>query len=184
MIQKIVFAMLMFTCIALPAQNRKGGHKMLVAYFSHSGNTRTVAQAIGEATGADLFEIIPQQDYPTDYGTLLDVAKREINAHKHPDLKERVKDFEAYDVIFIGSPNWWSTVAPPVVTFMKSYDFSGKTIVPFMTHGGGRFGHAIDDLKALCPGATFLDGLSVRDGSVSTCRPEVDKWLKRLNLLK
>ena len=59
MIQKIVFAMLMFTCIALPAQNRKGGHKVLVAYFSHSGNTRTVAQAIGEATGANLFEIIP-----------------------------------------------------------------------------------------------------------------------------
>ena len=85
---------------------------MLVAYFSHSGNTRTVAQAISEATGADLFEIIPQQDYPTDYSTLLDVAKREINAHKHPELKERVKDFEAYDVIFIGSPNWWSTTTP------------------------------------------------------------------------
>ena len=184
MIHKIVLAMLMFTCIATPAQNREKGQKVLVAYFSHSGNTRTVATEIATAVGADLFEIVPQKDYPTDYNSLLDVAKREINAGQHPALKNRVRDFDSYDVVFVGSPNWWSTVAPPVASFLTGYDFNGKTIIPFMTHGGGGFGHAIADLKKLCPGARFLDGLSVRDSSAGNCRTVVDKWLQKLNLLK
>lgn len=184
MIHKIVLAMLMFSCIAAPAQNREKGQKVLVAYFSHSGNTRAVAAEIARATGADLFEIVPQESYPTDYSTLLEVAKSEINAGKRPALKNRVDNFDAYDIIFVGSPNWWSTVAPPVATFLSSYDLAGKTIVPFMTHGGGRFGHTIADLKKLCPEARFLDGLSVRDSSASSCRSDVDKWLQKLNLLK
>lgn len=184
MIHKIIVAMLMFTCIAVPAQNREKGQKVLVTYFSHSGNTRTVAVEIAQATGADLFEIVPQKEYPTDYNSLLDVAKREINAGQHPALKNRVTEFDTYDIIFVGSPNWWSTVAPPVATFLTSYDFAGKTIVPFMTHGGGGFGHAIADLKKLCPDARFLDGLSIRDSSAEDCRPTIDKWLQKLNLLK
>lgn len=182
MIHKIVLAMLMFTCIAVPAQNREKGGKILVAYFSHSGNTRAVAEEIAQATGGDLFEIVPQKSYPTEYNSLLDVAKQEIHAAHRPALKNRVTDLDSYDVIFIGSPNWWSTIAPPVATFMESYNFAGKTIVPFMTHGGGRFGHAIADMKKLCPNATFSDGLSIRDSYAHDCRPDIDKWLKKLNL--
>lgn len=131
---------MLLTCLSIPAQKKGIDEKILVVYFSHSGNTRTVAEQITRSTGADLFEIQPQEAYPTDYHSVVNQAKKEINTNHRPALKNDVQDFDKYDIIFIGSPNWWSTIAPPVATFLERHDFSGKTIVPFMTHGGGRFG--------------------------------------------
>ena len=157
---------------------------MWYTYFSHSGNTRTVAEQITRSTGADLFEIQPQEAYPTDYHSVVDQAKKEINTNHRPALKNDVQDFDKYDIIFVGSPNWWSTIAPPVATFLERHDFSGKTIVPFMTHGGGRFGHSISDMKKLCPDASFSEGLAIRDSYVNDNRQDVVKWLQTLKLLK
>ena len=110
---------MLLTCLSIPAQKKGIDEKILVVYFSHSGNTRTVAQQITRSTGADLFEIQPQEAYPTDYHSVVNQAKKEINTSHRPALKNDVQDFDKYDIIFIGSPNWWSTIAPPVATFWK-----------------------------------------------------------------
>ena len=159
-------------------------NKVLVAYYSHSGNTREAARQIAEASGGDLFEITPETPYPTDYQTVVDQAKREINAGARPTLKTRVGNMAQYDVIFVGSPCWWATVAPPVATFLASYDLSGKTIVPFMTHEGSRMGRSEEDIRKLCPRSQVSDGLPIRGGSVRNSKETVTQWVHSLNLTK
>lgn len=158
--------------------------KVLVAYYSHSGNTREVARQIAGVSGGELFEIIPVTPYPSDYQTVVDQAKKEIAAGVRPALKSRVEDMSQYDVIFICSPCWWATVAPPVATFLASYDLAGKTVVPFMTHEGSRMGRSEEDIRKLCAGATLLGGLPLRGGAVKDSRDAVRKWVQGLNLTK
>jgi len=158
--------------------------KILVTCFSHSGNTRVIAEQIKDATGGDIFEVQPVKDYPDDYNTVVDQAKKEINANYKPALKTQVKNIETYDVIFVGSPCWWGTITPPVATFLSSYDLSGKTIVPFMTHEGSGMGHSVSDIKKLCPKSTVLDGLPIRGSSVKRAQNDVIKWLQKIKMIK
>lgn len=173
--------MAIITTMNLQAQSPK---KILVAYFSHSGNTRFVANQIKNATDGDIFEIQPVKAYPQDYQTVVDQAKREINSNYKPALKTKVSNISQYDVIFIGSPNWWSTIAPPVATFLSSYNLEGKTIVPFMTHEGTRMGHSVSDIKKLCPKSKVLEGLPIRGGEVGRSRSDVVKWLREIKMIK
>ena len=166
------------------AQTAPNDKKVLVAYFSHSGNTRAVAERIAAATGADLFEIVPQKPYPAEYRAVVDQARREIAADYRPALKTDLPDAGRYDVIYIGSPCWWSTVAPPVTTFLTDCDWAGKTVVPFMTHEGSRMGRSEEDIRKLCAGATLLGGLPLRGGAVKDSRDVVRKWVQGLNLTK
>lgn len=152
--------------------------KVLVAYFSHSGNTRAMARQIAEATGGDLFEIVPAAAYPAEYGAVVDQAKKEIGGGVRPALKGRLPDVGAYDVIFVGSPCWWSTVAPPVATFLADCDWAGKTVVPFMTHEGSGMGHSEADIRRLCPRSTVPDGLAVRGSAVRNSKNEVGRWVR------
>ena len=134
----------------LAAQNNPNGatsassRKVLVAYFSHSfGNTRKIARMIQRETGGDIFEIKPEQPYTTNHRAVVAQARREIDAGFKPELVAMPENLERYDVIFVGTPNWWNTMAPPVATFLSSHDFAGKTLVPFTTHGGsGQIGRA------------------------------------------
>ena len=158
--------------------------KILVAYFSQSGNTQEIANQIKSATGADIFIIQPVTAYPSDYQTLVDQAKKEVNAGFKPALKSKVDNIDSYDIIFVGSPNWWSRIAPPVATFLSGYDFSGKTIVPFITHEGSRMGRSVADIKKLCPNSTILEGFPVRGSSVKNAQKEVNMWIKKIGLLK
>lgn len=160
------------------------GKKILVAYFSQSGNTQEIANQIKNVTGADVFVIQPAIAYPSDYQTLVDQAKKEVNAGYKPALKGKADNIGSYDVIFVGSPNWWSTIAPPVATFLSQNDFSGKTIVPFITHEGSRMGRSVTDIKKLCPNSTILEGLPVRGSSVKSAQKDVDKWLKEIGVVK
>lgn len=166
------------------AQETSKPMKILVAYFSHSGNTSTIAEQIQKATGADLFEIEVRDAYPSDYQGVLDRAKKEINDHVKPALKDMPENLAQYDVIFIGSPNWWSTIAPAVVTFLSTGDFAGKTLVPFVTHGGGGMARCEADAKKLCPKAIWLKGLAVNGSSVDGAASRVKKWLKEINITK
>ncbi len=154
--------------------------KMLVAYFSHTGNTREIARQIQATTGADLFEIVPATPYPEEYQAVVDQAAKEIKAGIHPELKTNLASVAEYDVVFVGSPNWWSTVAPPVATFLASHDLSGKTIVPFMTHEGTRMGHSGKDIQKLCPSAVVLDGLPIRGGQVHESQKTVEDWVRKV----
>lgn len=164
---------LIFMSITMQAQN-----KILIAYYSWSGNTRNMAEQIKSYTNADILEIEPVVAYPANYNACVDQAKKEINSGFKPALKVIQTKVESYDIIIIGSPNWWSTIAPPVATFLSKYNFSGKKILPFITHGGYRMGRSIDDIKLLCPTATVLNGLPVKGISVSSAGNEIQKWLK------
>ncbi len=157
--------------------------KILIAYFSHSGNTKVIADMISKSTCGELFEIKPVKDYPTDYKSVTDQARKEINSDFRPELKSKVSNIDAYDVIFVGSPNWWGTVAPPVAAFLESYDFEGKTIVPFITHEGSGLGRSASDIKDMCPNSNLLPGLAVRGGSVGNASDDVKKWLRSINII-
>ena len=162
----------------------EGSKKMLVAYFSHTGNTRAIARQIQEATGADVFEIVPANPYPAAYGDVLARGRQELNDNMMPKLKSEVPSLAPYDVIFVGSPNWFNTIVPPVMTFLSGRDFTGKTVVPFVTHGGGGMGKSLQDLKRLAPGATVLQGRAFRGDAVADAGEDVRMWLRGLKLVE
>ena len=150
--------------------------RILIAYYSYSGNTRFAAEQIQKATGGELFEIKPVTPYPADYNACVDQAKSEIRAGVKPELAEKVREFDKYDVIFVGTPNWWSTMAPPVLTFLSSCDFSGKTVIPFVTHGGGGMARCESDMRKACPAAAFGRGGAFSGGSIRNSAEALAKW--------
>lgn len=151
----------------------------LVVYYTHSQNTAKLAKIIASEVNADLVEIIPQNAYPREYGAVVKQAKQEIRQNYRPALNEN-PDVNKYDVIFVGTPNWWSTMAPPIATFLEAHDFAGKTVVPFATHGGGGFGHIEPDIEKLVPNAKVLAGFASYGSSAN--KSSVEKWLKSINL--
>lgn len=159
-----------------------GNWKVLTVYFSHSGNTRECANEIHEQMGGDIVEIIPVDPYPLNYNAVVEQAKKELKSGYRPALKTSVASVESYDVIFVGSPNWWNTVAPPVMTFLAEHDLADKAIFPFMTHEGTGLGRSVMDIAALCPGATVLDGFAVRGTEASRAGNKVSDWLRKLGM--
>jgi len=156
--------------------------RVLVAYFSHSGNTRALARQIQALTDGDLHEIVPVEAYPEDYDTVVEQAKREIRAGNRPALRSDIPDLSAYDLVFIGSPNWWNTVAPPVLTFASKASLSGRTLVPFITHEGSGVGKCAADLKRAATGAMVLDGQAFRGSQVDSAHRGLSAWLNTLPL--
>jgi flavodoxin len=157
--------------------------KTLIAYYSHSGNTRTIADLIRQFTNGSLFEILPEHPYPENYNQCVEQAKREISSGFKPELKSSTANLETYEVVFVGSPNWWSTIAPPVASFLSNLskgDLSGKTIVPFITHGGGGVGRCVAEIKKLVPNATVAKELYLSGSSVNKAQTEVEKWVKEI----
>ena len=186
-VKVVVLAMLAVLVLQTGAKAQtppEGGKKMLVAYFSHTGNTRAIARQIQEATGADVFEIVPANPYPESYGDVLARGRQELNDNMMPKLKSEVPSLAPYDVIFVGSPNWFNTIVPPVMTFLSGRDFTGKTLVPFMTHGGGGMGKGVQDVKRLAPGATLLEGRAFRGDAVADAGEDVRAWLRELRLVE
>ena len=180
----IAIVAMLLSGIGMQAQSASASKKILVVYFSHSGNTKVIANQIKDLTDGDIFEILPAKAYPSDYQACVDQAKKEINANYKPTLKTKLKNISSYDMIFVGSPCWWATMAPPVATFLSSYDFTGKTIVPFMTHEGSRMGRYASDIKKLCPKAKILEGLPVRGSNVKEAKGDVNKWLREIKVIK
>ncbi|MDO4551329.1 MAG: flavodoxin [Planctomycetia bacterium] len=136
-------------------KEKLASEKILVAYYSWSGSTRAAAKMIQAECGGEIFEIVPVRPYPSDYQKCVEQAKKECRSDFHPDLKETLANVGKYEVIFVGSPNWWGTVAPPVATFLTAYDFNGKILVPFITHGGGGMQNCLRDVKRMCPGVNI-----------------------------
>ncbi|WP_320997585.1 flavodoxin [Enterocloster bolteae] len=155
-----------------------GNGNMLIAYFSWGGNTRGIAQEIERQTGADLFMIEPVIPYSTDYNTVLDQAQRDQNEQARPELANHVEDISQYDIIFLGYPNWWASIPMPVATFLEEYDLAGKTIIPFCSHGGGRFGQSLTAIAKLAPDAEIGEGLAVSYSGGSGLADDVAEWLE------
>lgn len=163
---------------------KKGHKKYLVVYFSHSGNTREIATQIQKATSADAFEIKSVIPYPTDYDTVVEQARKELDAGIKPKIKEHIHNLGDYDVVFIGYPNWWSTYPAPVKTFLAEHDLGGKVIVPFCTHEGSGFGKSLKDLAVACPESKILEGLAIRGSSVKSANLKVLDWLKKIKVIE
>ena len=155
---------------------------ILVVYFSHSGNTRKIANLIHQEIGGTIHEIQPEVPYPNAYNAVVDQAKKEIQAGYKPALQSTLDHIELYDTIFIGSPNWWNTIAPPVATFLSAYDLSGKTIVPFCTHGGGGLGRIGKDIAKLCPQSTILSSFEIYGSGKGNAQAEVSAWLSKVGM--
>ncbi|MDR1231349.1 MAG: flavodoxin [Spirochaetaceae bacterium] len=170
--------------MAVNAQNQSDARRILVAYFSWGGNTRTVAESICQAVGSDIFEVKTVNPYPKEYRLTTDVARQELEANARPALAESAQGMGSYDTVFLGYPNWWGTIPMALFTFLETYDFTGKTIIPFCTHEGSALGRSVAEIKRLCPGATVLDGLAVRGGKVDRAQIDVQNWLRSLGVVK
>lgn len=155
---------------------------ILIVYFSRSGNTRKIAQLIQQEVGGTLHEIQVEAPYPAAYNAVVEQAKKEIRAGYKPALRSTPDHIEAYDTIFVGSPNWWSTIAPPVAAFLAAHDLSGKTIAPFCTHGGGGLDSVAQDMAKLCPQSTILSSFEVYGSGTGNVRAEVAAWLRTIGL--
>lgn len=184
----------------------KGGKKTLVVYFSLPettnpnnmtreeenstvvingevlGNTQYVAYLIQKNTGADIFRIEPKTPYPTNHKTLVGLAKTEQKNKARPELAAKVENLAQYDVIFLGYPNWWADMPMVLYSFLESHNLSGKTIIPFNTHGGSGFSDTINTIAALQPNAKVIkNGFTVSRDTVLNCADDVAAWVKQLN---
>lgn len=160
----------------------ENGKKVLVAYFSWSGNTEKLARQIQELTGGDLFRIETVKDYPEEYRPCTEYAKKEKEADARPALIGKVKNLDRYDVVFVGFPNWWGTAPMAVWTFLEICNLDGKTVVPFMTHGGGGEQNCFSDFKKHTGKATVKKGFYVGGGQVGSAGPQVEAWLREIKM--
>ena len=147
------------------------------------GNTEYVAQLIQQNAGGDLFVIETVQEYPGSHDPLLEFAYAEREEDARPELATEIENLDDYDVIFLGYPNWNADLPMPLYTFLESYDFSGKTLIPFTTHGGSGFSGTLRTIAELQPDATLVeDGLSIPRGSVPEAESTVADWVAGLSL--
>ena len=163
---------------AAPEEASEGG--VLAAYFSWSGNTEQMAQMIAEETGADLFEIAPAAPYTDDYDEFLDIAQQEQAEDARPELAAQVENWDSYDTVFVGYPNWWSDAPMTVYTFLESYDWTGKTLIPFNTSASGGFGRSLSRIEESAAGAEILEGLDLTEGELSDAESRISEWLTGL----
>ena len=145
------------------------------------GNMQYMAMTIQEAIGGELFRIETKEKYPLEHETLVNQAKEEQNEEVRPELATHIENVEQYDMIFLGYPNWWGDMPQPLYTFLEEYDFSGKTIIPFNSHGGSGFSNTIEEKKKLQSNATVRDdGLSISRNDVADSEQEITDWAKGL----
>ncbi len=191
--KKAVYVLLGGVLIIMMMSNvyAKDSGRVLVVYFSRAGenynveylkvgNTAVMAGYLHERlAGSDIFQIEPVVPYPDKYDECTKVAKKEQHENARPAAKTHIADINTYDVIYIGYPIWWGTMPQIMFTFLEEYNLSGKTIIPFCTHEGSRFGSSVNDLKKGCPESKFLDGLAVRGSDVKKAQKEVNAWIDK-----
>lgn len=186
------------------AEDAVSGSNILIAYFSVPetdgvdtvagasrvvvdgevlGNNQYIAQLIQEETGGDLFRIETVQEYPGSHEPLLEFAYNELSEDARPELAAQIENPDSYDVIFLGYPNWNADLPMPLYTFLEEYDFGGKTIIPFTTHGGSGFSRTIQTIQELQPEASVIsDGLSISRNSVPEAQDDVAEWVTELGI--
>lgn len=166
---------------AAPVQTAAKTKKALIVYYSWGGNTRGVAKEIQRQTGFDTAELALAKPYSTNYNTVLNEAQRDQRSQARPKLRNDIAPdkWAEYDTILIGYPNWWASIPMPIATFLESHDFSGKRILPFCSHGGGRFGQSLTAIAKLAPRAHLAEGLSVHYSGGATLPKDVEVWLRK-----
>ena len=165
--------------VATDGIDANSGASIVVKNKDVLGNMQYMAMTIQEAIGGELFRIETKEKYPLEHETLVNQAKEEQNEEVRPELATHIENVEQYDMIFLGYPNWWGYMPQPLYTFLEEYDFSGKTIIPFNSHGGSGFSNTIEEIKKLQPNATVKDdGLSISRNDVADSEQEITDWAK------
>lgn len=175
---KAVASVALLGAVKSHADSSSGGEKALIVYFSWSGNTRLIAGKIKNITGADMAELEPQKPYSREYNTCLDEALSDQKKQARPKLKNRFDNIGEYKTVLLGYPNWWGSIPMPVATFLQSYNFEGKKIIPFCSHGGGRFGQSISAISKLCPKSILGKPFETYRAGGSSIDRDVANWLK------
>lgn len=156
-----------------------GGKRVLIAYYSYSGNTKAVAEKIQNLTGGDMFEIKPVKAYPANYNDVVALAQQEKAKDVRPELVDN-GNVENYDIIFVGTPVWWYTMAGPVKTYLSKNNFDGKVIMPFCTHGGGGESATYTDMQKLVPNAKVMGGYTSYERTAKD--EDIKKWINGTKL--
>ncbi len=159
-----------------------GSTKVLVVYYSLTGNTKSIAEMIREKTGGDVFEIETVRNYPADYSGIIEEAKMELETGELPALKKGPPDMSSYDLILVGSPVWWYTVSTPVMRFLTQADFAGRKVSAFCTHEGG-VGKFSPHFKEQAKNAVVLEGLDLykpRQAGEGEVHKALDLWLGKM----
>ena len=159
-----------------------GDSKILVAYFSWGGTTQRMAEEIVRQTGADIFRIEPVVPYPTDYTECTEVAQEEKNNNARPAIADKVENWEQYDIVFIGCPVWWWTTPMIICTFAESYDFEGKTVVPFCTYASTYRDETLARIVELTPAADHLTGEGLTSGRIN--EQNISLWLNGIGIIE
>lgn len=178
--------------VASAAASGPDAEKVLIVYLSRTNNTKVLAEIIHGYVGGDLVRLELKESYPENYGRTVQQVARENESGFLPPLKTEIKDIARYDVIFVGFPTWGMRLPPPVQSFLRQYDLSGKTVIPFNSNGGYGWGTSLQTMRELCPNSRVVEGFSVKGGSerdgiflalqgkrAEQVRGEIGQWLQR-----
>jgi flavodoxin len=188
----VIYALLPFSLCFAPKQKN-----IAIVYLSRTNNTKVVAEIIQKEVGGNLIPLELKNPYPGDYRTTVGQVVEEDRTGFLPPLKTKIDHIEQYDIIFVGFPTWDMQLPPPIKSFLRSYDLSGKTIIPFNTNGGYGPGSCFQQVEELCPNSTILNGFSTKGGEeikgillgiegkrLTEVQEEVQTWLLKIGLLK
>ena len=158
------------------------GSNILIAYFTRTNNTGTVAERIAELTGGTLYRIETVEPYPEDYTECTEVAREQLENGTRPQLSGPVENIEQYNIVFVGCPVWWGDAPMPIWSFLESesYDFSGKTVIPFCTYATTGWETTLDRIVALTPDSEHLDGFHVSGRNTNG----VEDWLREIGIIE
>ncbi len=170
--------------------------KVLIVYLSRTNNTKAIAEIIQRNVGGTLIALELKNPYPTNYQATVQQVTRENETGFLPPLKTKIDSVQTYDVVFVGFPTWGMQLPPPIKSFLRQYDLSGKTVIPFNSNAGYGVGSSFETVKALCPNSNVLEGFTTkggveRDGQYLVIKDEkakevgmdVEKWLKKINVI-
>lgn len=158
--------------------------KALVVYFSKTGSTKTIGDWIAKYANADIFEIEPVESYEKSYEEMKILAQKEYDENARPQIKNKIENFDSYDVIFVGNPLWLTKMPMIMHTFYEQYDFSGKKLIPFLTYGGSPFARGWEVLDKLEPNAKIIDKIAIKNSNVKNSEKKIKKFVKSLKLDK
>ena len=157
-----------------------GQSKVLIAYFSRTGNVKGIAEIIREQTGGDIFKIKPTKPYSSWYMLAVLRAGKEMTMKQEVPIANHVDNIDQYDTIFVGTPVWCWHCSGPVKTFLKEHNLAGKRIIPFCSHGGGGVSSAFDEIAAGCPNSTILEGFDARKSEAKDNPASLIAWIQKV----
>lgn len=207
--KKIIKTLLVLSAMMSVGTTTFSAEKPLVVYFSYyenadlpsnvdtsasasiqvwnnknTGNTGVAANIINEKVNGDIFPILVADKYSDSYDDTVDRGREEKNRNVRPQLVNHIENFESYDTVFVGFPNWWYDMPMAMYSFFEEYDFSGKTIIPFVTSGGSGFSDIISAIRSLEPNAEVLEGISISGRRAADSEDNITEWLNRINYSK